>query len=105
MGEEEEELPFDISGDEIHLEDDDYGVWFIDAMERPELYDGKTMVMKTRVFKAMRMPKGTFVPGRHAMTCCADDIQFIGYLAIQTMRSPLQLNLLRIRCGLHLPQK
>ena len=28
----------------------------------------------------MRMPKGTFVPGRHAMTCCADDIQFIGYL-------------------------
>lgn len=64
MGEEEEELPFDISGDEIHLEDDDYGVWFIDAMERPELYDGKTMVMKTRVFKAMRMPKGTFVPGR-----------------------------------------
>ena len=76
MEEEEDELPFDISGDEIHLEDDDYGVWFIDAMERPELYDGKTMVMKTRVFKAMRMPKGTFVPGRHAMTCCADDIQF-----------------------------
>jgi uncharacterized membrane protein YcgQ (UPF0703/DUF1980 family) len=80
MEEEEDELPFDISGDEIHLEDDDYGVWFIDAMERPELYDGKTMVMKTRIFKAMRMPKGTFVPGRHAMTCCADDIQFIGYL-------------------------
>ena len=43
MEEEEDELPFDISGDEIHLEDDDYGVWFIDAMERPELYDGKTI--------------------------------------------------------------
>ena len=55
MEEEEDELPFDISGDEIHLEDDDYGVWFIDAMERPELYDGKTMVMKTRIFKAMRI--------------------------------------------------
>ena len=80
MEEEEDELPFDISGDEIHLEDDDYGVWFIDAMERPELYDGKTMVMKTRIFKAMRMPKGTFVPGRHAMTCCADDTTFLGYV-------------------------
>lgn len=80
MDDVEEELPYDISGDEIHLEDDDYGIWFIDAMERPEVYDGKTMVMKTRIFKAMRMPKGTFVPGRHAMTCCADDIQFIGYL-------------------------
>ena len=27
--EEEDELPFDISGDEIHLEDDDYGVWSV----------------------------------------------------------------------------
>lgn len=80
MGEEEDTLPFDIDGDEIHLEDEDYGIWFIDAMERPEVYDGKTIVMKTRVFKSIRLPKGCFVPGRHAMTCCADDIQFIGYL-------------------------
>ena len=36
--------------------------------------------MKTRIFKAMRMPKGTFVPGRHAMTCCADDTSFLGYV-------------------------
>lgn len=80
MGEEDDTLPFDIEGDEIHLEDEDYGIWFVDAMERPEVYDGKTMVMKTRVFKSIHLPKGCFVPGRHAMTCCADDIQFIGYL-------------------------
>ena len=80
MGEEDDTLPFDIEGDEIHLEDEDYGIWFVDAMERPVVYDGKTMVMKTRVFKSIRLPKGCFVPGRHAMTCCADDIQFIGYL-------------------------
>lgn len=80
MGEEDDTLPFNIEGDEIHLEDEDYGIWFVDAMERPEVYDGKTMVMKTRVFKSIRLPKGCFVPGRHAMTCCADDIQFIGYL-------------------------
>ena len=82
MGEEDDadSLPFDVDGDEIHLEDEDYGIWFIDAMERPEVYNGKTMVMKARVFKSIRLPKGCFVPGRHAMTCCADDIQFIGYL-------------------------
>lgn len=80
MDEEDDTLPFDTEGDEIHLEDEDYGIWFVDAMERPEVYDGKTMVMKTRVFKSIRLPKGCFVPGRHAMTCCADDIQFIGYL-------------------------
>ncbi len=80
LGEEEEELPFDITGDTIHLEDEDYGIWFVDAMERPEVYDGKTIEMTVRVFKSLRMPKGIFVPGRHAMTCCADDIQFIGYI-------------------------
>ena len=76
----QEELPFDISGDEITIEDEDYGIWFIDAMDHPEHYDGKTLHMKARIFKSLRMPRGTFVPGRHAMTCCADDIQFIGYL-------------------------
>ena len=79
-GEEEDVLPFDISGDKITLEDEDYGIWFIDAMERPQIYDGKTIEMTARVFKSIRMPKGFFVPGRHAMTCCADDIQFIGYI-------------------------
>ena len=80
LGEEEEELPFDISGETIQLEDEDFGIWFVDAMERPDVYDGKTIEMTARVYKSLRMPKGTFVPGRHAMTCCADDIQFIGYL-------------------------
>ena len=76
MGEEDDTLPFDIEGDEIHLEDEDYGIWFVDAMERPEVYDGKTMVMKTRVFKSIRLPKGCFVPGRHAMTCCVVSLNF-----------------------------
>ncbi|MBQ5673771.1 MAG: GTPase, partial [Lachnospiraceae bacterium] len=26
------------------------------------------------------MPKNQFVPGRMAMTCCADDTAFIGYI-------------------------
>ncbi len=78
--EEDDVLPFDIEGQEIHLEDEDYGIWYIDAMERPQVYEGKTVVMTTRIFKSVRMPKGCFIPGRHAMTCCAEDIQFIGYL-------------------------
>jgi len=80
MGEEDDALPYDVEGDEIVLEDDDFGIWFVDAGERPDVYRGKTITMKTVVFKSVRLPKGTFVPGRHAMTCCADDIQFIGYL-------------------------
>ena len=80
MGEEDESLPYDVEGDEIVLEDEDFGIWFVDAGERPDVYRDKTITMKTMVFKSVRLPRGTFVPGRHAMTCCADDIQFIGYL-------------------------
>lgn len=80
LGEEEPDLPYDVDGDEIVLEDEDFGIWFVDAGERPDIYRGKKITMKTIVYKSMKLPKGTFVPGRHAMTCCADDIQFIGYL-------------------------
>lgn len=78
--EEAEDLPYEVDGDVITLEDEDFGIWFVDAGERPDVYRGKTIVMKTVIYKSVRLPKGTFVPGRHAMTCCADDIQFIGYL-------------------------
>lgn len=71
-------LPFDISKDVIELEEDDFGVWFVDAMDEPEKYDGKTIITKALVYKNFKLPEGTFVPGRYAMTCCADDIRFIG---------------------------
>lgn len=103
MDEEEEEmLPFDISGDTIYLEDEDYGIWFVDAMERPEVYDGKTIEMTARVFKSLRMPKGTFVPGRHAMTCCADDIQFIGYLCHTNHAKSTTIKSIKNKMWIHL---
>ena len=35
---------------------------------------------KGRVMKPRRMTPGYFVPGRKAMTCCADDTVFLGFL-------------------------
>lgn len=58
----------------------DYGLWFLDATDHPERYEGKTVRFLAKVMKSRRMPEGMFVPGRNAMTCCADDIRFIGYL-------------------------
>ena len=100
--EEEEELPFDISGDTIRLEDEDYGIWFVDVMERPEIYDGKTIEMTARVFKSLRMPKGTFVPGRHAMTCCADDIQFIGCICHTNHAKSTTIKSIKNKMWIHL---
>ena len=49
-------------------------------MDHPEKYDGKTMRFKAMAYTGGRLPKGYFVPGRMAMTCCADDTAFIGFL-------------------------
>lgn len=76
----EEELPFDVDADVIQIEDADYGIWYIDAMDHPEKYDGKTVQFRGMIYKPKGMPKNQFVPGRMAMTCCADDTAFIGFI-------------------------
>ncbi|MBR3771395.1 MAG: GTPase [Clostridium sp.] len=76
----EEELPYDMNADVIEISDIDFGVWYIDAMEEPKKYEGKTVTFKGLVYKGKKFPKGTFVPGRFAMTCCADDIAFFGFV-------------------------
>ena len=76
----EEEMPFDLDADVIEIEDADYGIWYIDAMDHPEKYDGKTVRFTAMAYTGKRLPEGYFVPGRMAMTCCADDTAFIGFL-------------------------
>ncbi|MBO6108044.1 MAG: GTPase [Eubacterium sp.] len=76
----EEELPYDLNASEIDLEDDDFGLWYIDVTEHPERYENKTITFKGQVYRSPNFPSGTFVPARAAMTCCADDIQKIGFL-------------------------
>ena len=75
----EEDLPFDIHQDPIPLEGLDYGIWYIDAMEHPDRYVGKTVTYTGMVMRPKDFPAGYFVPGRMAMTCCANDMSFLGY--------------------------
>lgn len=72
--------PFDVSGPEIDIDDIDYGLWYVDAIDDQERYDGKTVHFRAKVMKNRRFPKGFFVPGRNVMTCCAADIRFCGFL-------------------------
>ena len=76
----EDVLPYSLEQEHITLEDEDYGIWYIDIQEHPERYIGKTISFKAQSMTGMKLPKGTFVPGRNAMTCCADDIRFFGFL-------------------------
>lgn len=71
-------LPFDINADIIKINDEDYGVWYSDLLEDMTKYDGKKVRFKGMAAKDPSIPKGSFVCGRHIMTCCADDIQYSG---------------------------
>ena len=76
----DEELPFDINADIVEIDDDDFGLWYMDVTEFPDKYVGKTIRFKGMVYKSTRLPRGYFVPGRIAMVCCANDAQMIGFL-------------------------
>ncbi|MBP3237522.1 MAG: GTPase [Lachnospiraceae bacterium] len=77
----EEVLPFDINSDPIVIEDDDFGLWYMDALDNPSKYDKKKVRFKGMVYYNDKLPKGCFIPGRMAMNCCAEDLAFIGFLA------------------------
>jgi uncharacterized membrane protein YcgQ (UPF0703/DUF1980 family) len=71
-------LPFDINADVIDIKDEDYGIWYMDAVENPEKYNGKEIIL--RGYFAERLPnyKQTFILGRQAMVCCAQDTSLCG---------------------------
>lgn len=75
----EEELPYDLKADVIELDNTGYGIWYLDAMEHMERYENKTLSFLAMVLKPKQFPSGYFVPGRMAMTCCAEDMAFLGY--------------------------
>ncbi len=86
-------LPFDISGPEVIISDEDFGLWYMDAMDNPEKYDGKIIKAKVVVYKPKQYAKkGMFAPGRFAMTCCVEDIRFIGFRCVCDKNTEKQLS-------------
>ena len=75
-----DECPFDLNQDIIDIPDDDFGVWYVDVMDHPDRYAGKMIHMKLLMCHSQKYP-GTHCPGRFAMVCCENDIQFLGLVA------------------------
>lgn len=76
----EEDLPYDMSQDVIAISPEAYGIWYIDCMERRDRYEGKTVEFTAMTLKTPDFPRNYFVPGRMAMTCCEDDMTFLGFV-------------------------
>lgn len=72
-------LPFDLNAPIIEIQDEDFGIWYMDCQDEPEKYAGKTVRFLAQVCQTNRAGKNSFVPGRFAMTCCVQDIQFVGF--------------------------
>ena len=72
----EDPLPFDINADVIEIADRDYALFYRDLVDEPGKYEGKTVRYKGLCASNMRMPKDTFLAGRHIMTCCEADIAY-----------------------------
>jgi len=75
-----EELPYDLNAEVIKLDDAGYAIWYMDIMDNLERYDGRTIEYIAMVVKPPMLETGYFVPGRMAMTCCADDIAMLGFI-------------------------
>ena len=76
----EEDLPYDMKADVIKIDPKDYGIWYIDAMDKQDRYEGKVVEFTGMVLKSPEFPKNYFVPGRMAMTCCEADMTFLGFI-------------------------
>lgn len=84
----EEDLPYDMKADIIEIKDEDFGIWYIDCMEHPDRYNGRTVRIKAQAFKVDDLPKRSYLLGRYAMTCCAADVGGIGLICRYLKKAP-----------------
>lgn len=76
----EEDLPYDMKADVIEIKPEDYGIWYIDTLDKEDRYKGRVVEFTGMVLKSPEFPKNYFVPGRMAMTCCEADMTFLGFV-------------------------
>lgn len=72
---------FDLSAPEIRVSDEDYGLWYVEIMDNPQMYAGKTVVFRAMMCKPPKYGR-YFTPGRFAMVCCAEDMTFLAVACI-----------------------
>ncbi|MDO4487877.1 MAG: GTP-binding protein [Eubacteriales bacterium] len=76
-----EDLPYDVSGSNIVINPENYGIWFFDCRDYIDRYTGKTVEIDAAIMMNDKFGPNEFVPGRMAMTCCEADMSFLGFIA------------------------
>ena len=86
----DEDLPYDVKAPVVRIGDEDFGIWYLDALEHPDRYDGKTLRMTAKAYRVKNLPNNCYVLGREAMTCCAADIGGIGFVCTFKGKMPAE---------------
>ena len=73
-------LPYNLEDKKLIIKPEDYGIFYVDAMDRSEKYDGKDVEFTAQVVRPNGIGDDILIPGRRAMTCCEADIQFLGFV-------------------------
>jgi hypothetical protein len=76
----DEDLPYDMKAAVIDISEDQFGIFYVDSMDHPERYDGKTVRLVGQAWKRSGFPKGYYYFARNAMTCCSNDIAPCGWV-------------------------
>lgn len=76
----DEDLPYDLTADVVEIKPENYGIWYIDALDNESRYQDKVVEFTAMTLKTPEFPKNYFVPGRMAMTCCEADMTFLGFI-------------------------
>lgn len=65
----------------LEIDDSLFCPWFIDCIENTNKYYGKRIRTKVMITRGKGLADNQFYAGRMAAVCCAEDAQFIGFVA------------------------
>jgi len=66
----------------INLSDNDYGLWYMDAVDHPDKYENAEIEMNLKYIEPVKEYEEVIIMGRKAMVCCAQDITNISITVV-----------------------
>ena len=61
----DDDLPYDMKADIISISEEQFGTFYLDSMDHPERYNGRTVRLVGQPFPQSQLPKGYFFFGRY----------------------------------------
>jgi hypothetical protein len=84
----EEDLPYDLSKEKIDLLESQYPTFYMDAFDNYERYYNKEITFLACLEELEGINDySRFLPGRKIMTCCANDVRFLGFETVNEINA------------------